>query len=58
MRRRRRAQVKNIDLNFLWTYSLAIAIQHVFRFLGNFDYEGEILKKKKNAFFEFSNFQN
>ena len=30
----------------MWTYSLAIAIQLLFRFLGKFDFEGEKKKEK------------
>ena len=38
-------------LEILWTYSLAIAIQLVFRFWGKFDFEGEIFKRKKKRNF-------
>ena len=49
MRRCRRAQVNKYRLEILWTYSFAIAIHLVFQFLGEFDFEGEILQKKEKT---------
>ena len=41
---------EDIDLKFCaHRYSSAIALSHIVRFFENFDFEGEMLKKKKNV---------